>query len=72
MNDFRSLDSTKAIAKRNGVSPGVATRMFRFVAYGNPKLPKVLSIDEFKGNVGRILCYGYEWSICRNCEILFF
>lgn len=53
LNDFRSSDSTKAIAKRNGISPGVATRMFRFVSYGNPKLPKVLSIDEFKGNAGR-------------------
>lgn len=53
LDDFHRSYSTKTIAEMNNVSPGVATRMFDHVEYPRPKLPQVLSIDEFKGNAGR-------------------
>ena len=52
MEDYRAEHSTASISKRNGVSPGVATRILDRISYPLPKLPKVLSIDEFKGNAG--------------------
>lgn len=53
MNDYRHEHSTKRIADMNHLSPGVATRIFDRISYPKPMLPKVLSIDEFKGNAGR-------------------
>lgn len=53
INDFKEPVSTKYIAAKNNIGIGVATRMFDNVTYANPKLPNVLSIDEFKGNAGR-------------------
>lgn len=52
MEDYRGEHSTASISKRNGVSPGVATRILDRISYPLPKLPSVLSIDEFKGNAG--------------------
>lgn len=52
MEDYRVEHSTASISKRNGVSAGVATRILDRISYPLPKLPKVLSIDEFKGNAG--------------------
>lgn len=46
-------ESIKSIAQRNGVSPSSVFRWMKLVKYPKPKtLPKVLSIDEFKGNSG--------------------
>ena len=52
MEDFRYEHSTASIAKRNFISPGIATRIFDRISYPKPRLPKVISIDEFKGNAG--------------------
>jgi transposase len=52
MDDYRNEYSTAAIAKNNGISPGVATGIFDHISYPSPTLPRVLSIDEFKGNAG--------------------
>lgn len=43
----------KAIAREMGVSESTVTRWLRLSEQGNPsRLPKVLSIDEFRGNAG--------------------
>ena len=44
--------SVKSIAKRCNVSVFTVNRIFDFVSFLTPKLPKVLSIDEFRGNIG--------------------
>lgn len=53
INDYRHEHSTKRIAEMNHLSPGVTTRIFDKISYSKPKLSRVLSIDEFKGNAGR-------------------
>lgn len=52
LHDYGCEYSTASIATRNGVSPGTAVRIFDRVSYPLPHLPRVLSIDEFKGNAG--------------------
>lgn len=52
LSDYRCEHSTASIAQRNGISVGTAVRIFNRVSYPLPKLPQVLSIDEFKGNAG--------------------
>ena len=52
MYDYACEHSTVSIAKRNGISNGTAIRIFDHISYPRPKLPQVLSIDEFKGNAG--------------------
>ena len=52
IQEFGSEHSTVSIAERNGISAGTAVRIFDKVSYPMPKLPAVLSIDEFKGNAG--------------------
>lgn len=52
LHDYGCEYSTVSIAKRNGISPGTAVRIFDRVSYPLPNLPRVLSIDEFKGNAG--------------------
>lgn len=45
--------SVKSIAQKSGVSPSSVFRWLKLVNFSKPdKLPKVLSIDEFKGNSG--------------------
>lgn len=41
-----------SIASEIGISSGTAIRILDQISYPLPKLPKVLSIDEFKGNAG--------------------
>lgn len=53
INDYRHEHSTKRIAEMNYLTPGIAARIFDRISYPKPKLPRVLSIDEFKGNAGR-------------------
>lgn len=50
MSDYRSEHSTISIARQNGISPGIAMRILNKISYPRPSLPRVLSIDEFKGN----------------------
>lgn len=52
LHDYGCEYSTVSIAQRNGISAGTAVRIFDRVSYPLPKLPRVLSIDEFKGNAG--------------------
>lgn len=53
INDYRHESSTKRIAEMNYLTPGITMRIFDRISYPRPKLPRVLSIDEFKGNAGR-------------------
>lgn len=50
INDFRQVQPAKAIAARYNLSSTTALRYFDLVEYRCSKLPRVLSIDEFKGN----------------------
>ena len=52
IESFRSEYSTKSIATLHNISSSVAVRMLDRVSYPRPKLPPVISIDEFKGNAG--------------------
>jgi len=49
---FRSKISAKDIAIQNNVSSSTALRYFDLVDYRCKHLPRVLSLDEFKGNAG--------------------
>ena len=53
LGDYKMEYSTKSIAELNGISKATATRIFDMISYPMPKLPEVISIDEFKGNTGR-------------------
>lgn len=49
---FQKLKPASEIAKDCNISSMTALRCFDCVNYGLQSLPKVLSIDEFKGNAG--------------------
>lgn len=53
LNDYRHEYSTKRISEMNHLTPGIVTRIFDRISYPRPSLPRVLAIDEFKGNAGR-------------------
>ena len=57
VNELRCLDSQANIAKKANVSPSVISKMLPYLAVTNSKLPRVLCIDEFKGNTGN---YKYQ------------
>lgn len=50
IRSFRETVSATHIAKENGISVSTAIRYFKLVQYGSYTLPRVLSLDEFKGN----------------------
>ena len=50
IKQFHDILSFKYVAKKNNISPTTVTRIFDIVEYPKPKLPEVLSMDEFKGN----------------------
>lgn len=52
VEEFRKVQSIKSIAQRHNVSPAKAAKVFDQVSYSTPKLPEVLSLDEFRGNAG--------------------
>ena len=52
ISSFRETVSATHIARENNISASTALRYFDLVNYGSPRLPEVLSIDEFKGNAG--------------------
>lgn len=58
INELKSTHSLKSVAKRANVSIPTVCRVFKYVSYNLTKLPKVLSIDEFKGNTeaGKYQC----------------
>lgn len=49
---FSKLQSAKEIAKTHNVSNSTAIRYFDLVSHKCSALPRILSIDEFKGNAG--------------------
>ncbi|KXZ39829.1 transposase IS204/IS1001/IS1096/IS1165 family protein [Alkalithermobacter thermoalcaliphilus JW-YL-7 = DSM 7308] len=57
-NELTKVTSMTSIAKSANVSVSTVTRIFNYVNYSIPTLPKVLCIDEFKGNAetGRYQC----------------
>ena len=57
VDQLRALDSVSNISKRTSVDPGFISRMFPYLAVTNTHLPRVLCIDEFKGNTGH---YNYQ------------
>lgn len=52
VHELRNLVAASDIAKKTSVSPCFISRMLPYLAVTNSKLPKVLCIDEFKGNSG--------------------
>lgn len=52
INAFRDTVSASYIAKQHNISVTTALRYFDLVDYSCKELPRVLSIDEFKGNAG--------------------
>lgn len=52
VKELRNLDSQTNVAKRNNVSTSVISKMLPYLAVSVSKLPRVLCIDEFKGNTG--------------------
>lgn len=52
VQDFSHVQSMVQIARIRNVSVTTVAHLFDVVSYGKPKLPKVLSIDEFRGNAG--------------------
>ena len=53
VEELRNLDSVSNISKRSNVSTSVISKMLPYLAVTNSKLPRVLCIDEFKGNCGK-------------------
>ena len=52
IKSFRKVSSVKELAGSANVSPTTAVRIFDHIKYSNMSLPKVLSMDEFRGNAG--------------------
>lgn len=57
VEELRNLDSVSNISKRSNVSTSVISKMLPYLSVTNSKLPRVLCIDEFKGNCGK---YKYQ------------
>lgn len=57
VNELRNLDSISNISKKTNVDSGFISRLLPYLAVTNTHLPKVLCIDEFKGNSGN---YKYQ------------
>lgn len=53
VHELRNLISQKDVSKRTNVSTSVISKMLPYLAVTNTTLPKVLCIDEFKGNAGK-------------------
>lgn len=52
LNSLSDVKSMKQVAKENNISGTSVARIFDNVSYGLPKLPSIISIDEFRGNSG--------------------
>ena len=51
---FRDSVSAAHIARKHNISTPTALRYFDYVDFGRKSLPNVISVDEFKGNAGRM------------------
>ena len=63
VNELRNLDSQSNIAQKCNVSPSVISKMLPYLAVTTSKLPRVLCIDEFKGNTGN---YKYQVALING------
>lgn len=52
LDELRHTHSVKSIAKRCNVSAFTVNRVFGYLSFSISKLPRVLAIDEFRGNAG--------------------
>ncbi len=57
VDELRNLSAQSDISKKTNVSTSVISKMLPYLAVTNSKLPRVLCIDEFKGNTGN---YKYQ------------
>ena len=57
VNELRNLSSQSDIAKKVNVSPSFVSKLLPYLSVTNSHLPRVLCIDEFKGNCGK---YKYQ------------
>ena len=63
VNELRNLVAASDIAKKTSVSPSFISKMLPYLAVTNSKLPRVLCIDEFKGNSGN---YKYQVALING------
>jgi transposase len=57
VNELRNLTSQSDVSKRSNISTSIISKMLPYLAVSTSKLPRVLCIDEFKGNTGN---YKYQ------------
>ena len=57
VDELRNLVATSDIVKKSNISTNFISRLYPYLAVTNTKLPRVLCIDEFKGNSGK---YKYQ------------
>ena len=57
VNELRNIVAASDIAKKVCISPSYISKLLPYLAVTNTKLPRVLCIDEFKGNSGN---YKYQ------------
>ena len=57
VDKLRDLSSQSDVSKQTNISPRVISKMLPYLAVTNSTLPRVLCIDEFKGNTGN---YKYQ------------
>ena len=60
---LRNLTSQSDVSKQSNVSTSVISKMLPYLAVTNSTLPKVLCIDEFKGNTGS---YKYQVALING------
>lgn len=63
VNELRKLISCSDISKASNVSTSVISKMLPYLAVTNTTLPRVLCIDEFKGNAGK---YKYQVALING------
>lgn len=63
INQLRNLISQADVSKQTNVSPSVISKMLPYLAVTNSTLPRVLCIDEFKGNTGH---YKYQVALING------
>lgn len=63
INELRNLVSQADVARKTNISPSVISKMLPYLAVTNSSLPRVLCIDEFKGNTGH---YKYQVALING------
>ncbi|MGI6537812.1 MAG: ISL3 family transposase [Caldicoprobacterales bacterium] len=72
LKELKSTNSRSSVAERCNVSVSTVSRVFDLISPDKPKLPEVLSIDEFKGNAetGKYQCIITDPKSRRVLDIL--